>query len=242
MGPRLRIGAATFTLATVALVAGCSDGARAPATRPSPSSSSSAASLSRPASVGRALADAGSVAPEPTERDPAAEADLVLAIPARHQEPAAPAAGWCGETAIQEGLLHLGVFASQGAINKAGHPVHPDLYATEIPGALHALGVRFTPYPGARGYDQFRPWVVRALDAGHPVLAGVKLVPSEHPGWGLDHFVLVVGYGKRGLLVNTTWGYRAWVAEDGTSGLSFKGAFYGFRLDGLLPGVAPKET
>ena len=172
--------------------------------------------------------------------DPADEADLVLAIPARSQAPESPPAGWCGETAIQEGLLHLGVEVTQKKINSAGHPVHADLYATEIPRALTELGVKFAPYPGARGYEPYRAWVIKALESGHPVLAGVKLVPSEHPSWGLDHFVLIVGHGKKGLLVNTTWGYRAWVAEDGASGLSFKGAFYGLRLDGLRPGVAPK--
>ncbi|MBX3228661.1 MAG: hypothetical protein KIT84_08415 [Labilithrix sp.] len=169
----------------------------------------------------------------PPAAPPAAEADLVLPIPARSQAPEAPPAGWCGETAIQEGLLYLGRSVSQRAINRAGKPAHPDLYATEIPIALKELGVRFTRYPGGRGYEGFRRWVVDALAAGHPVLAGVKLVPSAHPTWGLDHFVLVVGHGKKGLLVNTTWGYRAWVAEDGASGLSLEGAFYGYRLDGL---------
>jgi len=165
--------------------------------------------------------------------DPAAEADLVLPIPARSQAPESPPAGWCGETAIQEGLLYFGRSVPQSVINRAGHPVHPDLYATEIPNALRELGVKFTPYAGGRGYEGFRRWVEQALAAGHPVLAGVKLVPSAHPEWGLDHFVLVVGHGRKGLLVNTTWGYRAWVAEDGASGLSLKNAFYGYRLDGL---------
>jgi hypothetical protein len=176
------------------------------------------------------------VAPSPTAS--AAETDvdapeLVLPIPARSQAPESPPSGWCGETAIQEGLLHLGLFVPQRAINRAGHPVHADLYATEIPGALDALHVKYTSYPGARGYEPFKAWAIKSLAAGHPVLAGVKLVPSEHPSWGLDHFVLVVGHGKRGLLVNTTWGRRAWVAEDGASGLSFKGAFYGFRFDDI---------
>jgi hypothetical protein len=185
-------------------------------------------------SAAEAAADAGA-----HEYDPADEADLVLAIPARNQSSEAPPAGWCGETAIQEALLHLGVFMSQASINEAGHPAHPDLYATEIPGALRALGVTFTPYAGGRGYEGFRVWTIKALESGHPVLAGVKLVPSEHPSWGLDHFVLAVGHGKRGLLVNTTWGYRAWVAEDGASGLSFKDAFYGLRLDGLRTRARP---
>jgi len=61
----------------------------------------------------------------------------------------------------------------------------------------------------------------------------VKILPTKHPEWGLDHFVLVVGYGERGLLVNTTWGHREWVSDTTTPGLSFKNAFYAIRLDGV---------
>jgi hypothetical protein len=173
--------------------------------------------------AGTAALDAG---------DLGAEATALLPIPARGQAAESPPSGWCGETAIQEGLLYLGVWAPQREINRAGHPVHPDLYATEIPGALTALGVRFTPYGRGRGYEAFARWAREAIDAGDPVLAGVKLLPTEHPTWGLDHFVLLVGYGPRGLLANTTWGHRAWVAE-GAVGISLKEAFYGLRLHGV---------
>lgn len=173
-------------------------------------------------------------APAPAaSSDPATEAALVLPIPARAQAPEAPSAGWCGETAIQEGLLHLGVWAPQRLINKAGRPVHPDLYASEIPVALSELGVRYTLYSGGRGFEAYGRWVRSALEAGDPVLAGVKILPTEHPEWGLDHFVLVVGHGRKGLLVNTTWGSRRWVGDTTTPGLSFKNAFYGLRLVGV---------
>jgi hypothetical protein len=166
--------------------------------------------------------------------------DPTLPIPARAQAAESPPSGWCGETAIQEGLLYLGMWAPQRLINKAGNPAHADLYSTEIPGALSALGVRFTTYaPRARGYEPFAKWVSAAIDAGHPVLAGVKILPTQHPEWGLDHFVLVVGHGTKGLLVNTTWGHRDWVGDTTTKGLSFKDALYAIRLDGLvLPGSA----
>lgn len=233
-----RLGSCGVFAFLLAGAAACTEGVRTPA-RASASASAPAAARAEDTRVPSSApsVDAGLPGAGAASADPADEAELVLAIPARSQAHEAPPSGWCGETAIQEGLLHLGVTMTQAAINKAGHPAHADLYATEIPGALTQLGVRFTPYPGARGYEPYRAWVVKALEAGHPVLAGVKLVPSEHPSWGLDHFVLVVGHGKRGLLVNTTWGYRAWVAEDGASGLSFKGAFYGLRLDGLRPGA-----
>jgi hypothetical protein len=164
---------------------------------------------------------------------------LTLPIPPRQHAREAPPEGWCGETAIQEGLLHLGVWAPQRLINKVGRPAHPDLYSTDIPVALTDLGVRFTFYPGGRGFDAFAAWIRAALDAGDPVLAGVKILPTKHPEWGLDHFVLVVGYGggkEAGpdrLLVNTTWGHREWVSDTTTPGLSFAKAGYAIRLSGV---------
>jgi hypothetical protein len=193
------------------------------------------------------------VAPTPPASE---EAALVLPIPAREQAPESPSAGWCGETAIQEALLHLGVWAPQRIVNRAGRPTHPDLYSPEIPVALSELGVRYRFYQArAKGFDAFSRWVRSALDEGVPVLAGVKLLPTDHPEWGLDHFVLVVGYGERGLLVNTTWGDRRWVADTsaparparGTANrakeLSFKNASYALRLDGVLlpPHASPAQ-
>jgi hypothetical protein len=168
-----------------------------------------------------------------TAIDLAAEATFVLPIPARDQAKQAPPSGWCGETAIQEGLLHLGVWAPQAFINGAGKPKHPDLYSQEMPIALAELGVKYTFYaPKKSGFEAFAAWTREALEEGDPVIGGVKILPTEHPEWGLDHFVLVVGHGKKGLLVNTTWGSREWVA-DGTNGLSFRNAFYGIRLRGV---------
>lgn len=174
-----------------------------------------------------------------TLTEPAPEVTLALAIPPRAQAVDAPPAGWCGETAIQEALLHLGAWVPQRLINQAGRPEHPDLYASEIPVALSGLGVRFVFYSGTRGFEPFARWVTEALGEGDPVLAGVKIFPTEHPAWGLDHFVLVVGHGPKGLLVNTTWGNREWVGDTTTPGLSLKDAFYGVRLSGVhLPASA----
>lgn len=179
-----------------------------------------------------------SAAPAPTAQA-APTAALVLPIPPREHAAERPPEGWCGETAIQEGLLHLGVWAPQRLINKVGRPAHPDLYSTDIPVALTELGVRYTFYPGGRGFDAFAAWIRAALEAGDPVLAGVKILPTKHPEWGLDHFVLVVGYsggkeaGTDRLLVNTTWGHREWVSDTTTPGLSFAKAGYAIRLSGL---------
>jgi len=127
----------------------------------------------------------------------------------------------------------LGMWAPQRLINSAGHPAHPDLYATEIPTALTELGVRYTTYAGARGYEPLAKWTRRALEEGDPVILGVKILPTAHPDCGLDHFVLAVGYGRQGMLVNTTWGTREWVRDTTSKGLSLANGFYGIRLTGI---------
>jgi hypothetical protein len=159
------------------------------------------------------------------------EGDVVLPIPDRPQGPGAPPSGWCGETAIQEALLHLGIWAPQKIIHDVAKPEHPDLYSNDIPVALSALGIAYTVYaPKKAGFEAYSAWVRGAIDDGVPAIAGVKILPSEHPEWGLDHFVLAVGYGDRGLLVNTTWNRREWVGDTTTPGLSLHGAFYAIRM------------
>lgn len=156
-----------------------------------------------------------------------------MPIGARAHANEAPPSGWCGETAIQEALLYYGVWAPQRAINRAGKPAHPDLYSNEMPAAMEALGLRVTWYaPRARGFDAFAAWAREAIDAGEPVLAGVKLLPTEHPEWGLDHFVLVVGYGDEGLLVNTTWGRREWIGKGAKKGISLDSTGWAARVQG----------
>src|SRR5579863_7278815 len=174
------------------VVVGCGNpAAPAPAPRSSPplAPPALAASVSPPPP----LAASPSAVPPPGHppEDLSAEATFLLPIPARDQAPESPPSGWCGETALQEGLLYLGVWAPQRAINHAGKPSHPDLYATELPVALSALGVRFAFYSGPRGFAPFAAWAREALEEGDPVVAGVKILPTAHPEWGLDHFVLV---------------------------------------------------
>ncbi|MDB4997221.1 MAG: hypothetical protein JWM74_4653 [Myxococcaceae bacterium] len=164
---------------------------------------------------------------------------LTLPIAARSQAAESPRAGWCGETAIQEALLHVGAWAPQRAINRAGKPVHPDLYSQDLPVALAELGVRYQMYAQGKGFEPFARWVRAALEQGDPVLVGVKILPTDHPDWGLDHFVLAVGHGTKGLLVNTTWGSRRWVGDTTTPGLSLRDAFYGIRILGFA--LPPNE-
>ena len=134
----------------------------------------------------------------------AADKAISLEIPDTGQEQRRPESGWCGEAAIQMALSYYGAYASQQAINRAGKPVHPDLYANEVPVAMSNLGMEFKAWQG-EGMPAFLRWVQGELTAGHPVLLGVKIYPTAHPEWGLDHFVLAVGCTKESLTYNTTW-------------------------------------
>jgi len=112
--------------------------------------------------------------------------------------------GWCGEASIQMALRYHGIEQTQDAIHRAGNPDHDDLYAYEIDPALDALGVCFVAWPeGETTVDRFVDWIRAHLAGGVPALCGVKLHPDGNPDWTLDHFVLVVGYDRTGLVMNT---------------------------------------
>lgn len=163
----------------------------------------------------------------------AAEADrpeAVLGTTPVAQAPESPKEGWCGEAAIQEGLFALGAYVSQARVNRAGRPSHPDLYASELPAALLALGVEGV-WMKARGFDAVRSFTAEAVARGRPVVAGVKLLPTAHPSWGLDHFVVLVGVRGPEVLVDTTWGTRVSVLGAPPRGISLAGAFFAVRLE-----------
>jgi len=112
--------------------------------------------------------------------------------------------GWCGETGIQMAMLYYGKHVNQDVINRAGRPDHPDLYMYDINDSLNALSVRFIAWdPSRQDINQFINWIKAQILRGLPVLCGMKIYPDEHPDWSLDHFVLVVGFDARGLIINT---------------------------------------
>ncbi len=131
-----------------------------------------------------------------------------LNIAARKQAAGHPPEGWCGETAIQEALLYHGAWIPQKQINKAGNPVHPDLYANEVPVALRKLGARIEFWRNTGDLDEFLAWIRGRIERGIPVLVGVKINPTGHPEWGLDHFVLAAGASPDSIVFNSTWGTR----------------------------------
>lgn len=112
--------------------------------------------------------------------------------------------GWCAEACIQMAAAHYGLVLSQKEINKAGSPRHSDLYMDDIDEALNNLSIEcFSWSKKNTSIDEFIAWIKYMLDLSYPVLCGVKMYPDENPRWFLDHFVLVVGYSKKGLLINT---------------------------------------
>ena len=84
---------------------------------------------------------------------------LALAIPARKQHEDAPPSGWCGETAIQEGLLHLGVWASH-----ADRPWQSMVFASL---ALGQLWVALALRTGTHRLTG-NPWLTAAVAASRP--------------------------------------------------------------------------
>jgi hypothetical protein len=121
-------------------------------------------------------------------------------------------------------------------IHQAGSPRRPDLYAHELPVALRVLGARYEAC-SKEAYDvnDFIGWCRTQVQKGHPVIAGVKLNPTRHRDWSLDHFVLLKGIGPNSIIYNTTWKYD----DSGTheelgstrSAIAFKNPFDDY--DGL---------
>jgi hypothetical protein len=164
---------------------------------------------------------------------------ISLEIPDTGQERRRPESGWCGEAAIQMALSYYGAYASQQAINRAGKPEHPDLYAAEIPRAMKNIGLDYSAWKGD-GLGAFLKWIRGQLADGHPVLLGVKIYPTAHPDWALDHFVLAVGSTEDGLTFNTTWGRQETITfarlttqEKGLSFANRDGTYFGYAITGM---------
>ncbi len=142
---------------------------------------------------------------KPAQAKAAAVAKTVLLdIPETGEERRQPPSGWCGEASIQMAMSYFGAYASQKAINRAGKPAHPDLYEDEMPAAMTNVGLETRPWQG-KGLREYLAWVRAELAAGHPVVVGMKVNPTGHPEWYVDHFVLAVGCTPESLTLNTTW-------------------------------------
>ena len=98
-------------------------------------------------------------------------------IPDTGQEWRKPASGWCGEASIQMALSNYGAYASQQAINRAGKPAQPDLYDTDLPVAIKAIGLEFKPWEGT-GLKPFFNWVA-ASPQDWAIVSAPKIVAAR---------------------------------------------------------------
>lgn len=140
-------------------------------------------------------------------------------------------------------MLHYGKEVSQHAINQAGNPGHPDLYAYDLDDAMDVLGVSYLEWKWSdRDLQSFIIWIKEQLSSGYPVICGVKIYPDKQPSWYLDHFVLVVGFNEYGLIMNTQPDldgqalvpYKQLASTDpGYSFKSRKKRYFGWAVTGL---------
>ena len=113
-------------------------------------------------------------------------------------------AGWCGEASIQMVLAYYGKNVPQDVIHQAGSPSHSDLEDDDMDTALKNIGALFHRYSEkTNDPEMFFSWIRKEVHAGHPVICGCKIYPTEHSDWDLDHFVVITGYNSKGLLLNT---------------------------------------
>ena len=138
---------------------------------------------------------------------PAAAGDSVLLdIPDRRWDPEREdnGEGWCGEACLEMAMAYYGVDITQREINEAAVDRTPGLTEENIDQAINTLGVQYRIWNDEEpDLELFLEWIREGLRRGHPVLVGTKIYPDEHPRWYVDHFVLVVGFDERGLVMNT---------------------------------------
>jgi len=138
---------------------------------------------------------------------PVAAGDAVLLdIPDTYWDPQRDdnGEGWCGEACLEMAIAYYGVDITQREINEAAVDRTPGLIEENIDQAMDSLGVTYMVWNDeVSDLGLFFEWIREGLRRGHPVLVGTKIYPDEHPRWYVDHFVLVVGYDERGLIMNT---------------------------------------
>jgi ABC-type bacteriocin/lantibiotic exporter with double-glycine peptidase domain len=169
--------------------------------------------------------------------------EVNLLIPDQKWDPTRPNKdiGWCAEACIQMALNYYGVSYSQKQINKAGNPNHPDLYMSDIDTVFKRLHINYIAWKDSdKQIDEFIKWIKTMLDSKYPVICGVKIYPDENPRWYLDHFVLIAGYGKNGLLINTNISGQKFISYKKlisySKGFSFENKYhqyYGRAITGI---------
>ena len=115
--------------------------------------------------------------------------------------------GSCGENCLWTILNALDKTKTQLEINIAGTESGVGLHSSELMNVLEVYDVGYSlfsqsvastdsSYTMQRYKDFIYNEVVKTVQKGHPILIGIKVLPSDFPQWSLDHFVLLVGYNE----------------------------------------------
>ena len=116
---------------------------------------------------------------------------------------------YCAEVCIQEALMHYGMNLSQDNINKAGGKDNSSGLEDkgQITLALNNLGANFETWYFTQGrdmnYAEYIDFLKSKLSQGFPILAGVKINPTQHPEWINDHYILLVGFNDDSFIYNS---------------------------------------
>lgn len=104
--------------------------------------------------------------------------------------------GSCGEACIWSISQFFKINISQKEINAIVNPPNRGIHSGEILKILKKLKIPFTNISSTVSDPSLflKEKIIKNIQAGNPVLLGVKIYPDENPKWVCDHFILIVGF------------------------------------------------
>ncbi len=104
--------------------------------------------------------------------------------------------GSCGEACIWSISQFFKINISQKEINAIVNPPNRGIHSGEILKILKKLEIPFTNISSTVSSPSLflKEKIIKSIQAGNPVLLGVKIYPDENPKWVCDHFILIVGF------------------------------------------------
>ncbi len=104
--------------------------------------------------------------------------------------------GSCGEACIWSVSQFFKINISQKEINEIVNPPNRGIHSGEILKVLKKLKIPFSNISSTVSDPSLflKEKIIKNIEAGNPVLLGVKIYPDENPQWVCDHFILIVGF------------------------------------------------